>query len=125
MRGLARPRKDKVAIFDANARTIIITGVPRVRVYVPGCGSLLRRAGENKSPLLPARNHARAESQDQGKRCYAAADARQAIMHFYVSARSAGIVIGRVCFARARGQDSLPRTVLCAAILKPERRAGT
>lgn len=47
-----------------------------------------------QKPPFPACNHARAERQDQGKRCHVAADARHAIMHFYVSARSAGIVIG-------------------------------
>lgn len=99
IRDLARPRKDKVAIFDANARTIIITGVlygvcvyvcmfqARVWLAIP-----MRK--RKQKPPFPACNHARAERQDQGKRCHVAADARHAIMHFYVSARSAGIVIG-------------------------------
>lgn len=62
-RGLARPRKDKAAIFDVSARTIIITDDARCYIYMyinvcanrclyvracswPGCGSPLYGARE-------------------------------------------------------------------------------
>lgn len=76
MRVLARPREDKVVIFDANAQTIIITGVLCVCVCVCSkseCGSLFFRCVEGNKSSLPLRNYARTESQDQGKRCHAAA----------------------------------------------------
>lgn len=94
-----------------------------MRVYMclkPGCGSLFRRVRENKS-----RNHARTGWQDQGKRCYVAVDARDAIMcTFMCPARSAEIVIGVHLF-RTRAVRILLRR-LSFAIPRPEcRNAGT
>lgn len=106
-RGLARPRKDKAAIFDARARTIII-----VLYWCMGvkCTNV-RRAGvwlrcAEKTKLLACK-----PPRSRGK-CRRA-DAKRAIMPFYGPARSAaGIVIGRVCFAC--GQGFFGEWILCA-----------
>jgi len=120
--GLARTRSP----FSTQMHEQLLLSAFHVYVCIfQGVAPYLRRAGGNKSlPFPPPRVITRAP-RDKIKGNPAmllAADARQAIMHFYVSARSAGIVIGRVCFVRARGQHSL---ILCTAILKPECRAGT
>lgn len=94
LRGLARTRSP----FSTQMREQLL--LPVFYMYVCVCMFEARMwlaiptCKRKQKSVFPVRNHACTERQDQGKRCYVAVDARDAIMHFYVSARSAGIVIG-------------------------------